>query len=385
MSKALQKHSERLLVVSDTSMFEENEQIKAFGPVVKELEKMLEIFDEIVWIGFNRPEEISNKSMLPIKSSKIKPILLKNVGGNEILDKLKIIIAYPKMYSVIRNEVQKNTIIHSRAPSNPSVIVMLLSLIYPNKIFWHKYAGSWVDKLSWFYRVQRFLLKLLKKNSYITINGSYDVKNKNILFFENPCVDENERLLGEMVVVSKNLTEKKVFCFVGALNEHKGVSKIIEAFSNLSEINKNLVEKVCFVGDGIQKQKYVNMSTKSGVEMEFLGFLPKDKIIEIYKKSNFIILPSKSEGFPKVIGEAMNYGCVPLVSNVSCIDQYIENNTNGFLIKPNTVEELIKAIEKAINTQNEIYQKMLMKNYILAEKFTYKYYNNRILSEIISE
>ena len=64
--------------------------------------------------------------------------------------------------------------------------------------------------------------------------------------------------------------------------------------------------------------------------------------VHIYSKCDFIILPSKSEGFPKVIGEAMNYGCIPIVSDVSCISQYIQNGVNGFLIKPITSKEIYK-------------------------------------------
>ena len=122
--------------------------------------------------------------------------------------------------------------------------------------------------------------------------------------------------------------------------------------------------------------KYINTT------IIFHGFLEKDAISSIYSKCDFIILPSKSEGFPKVIGEAMNYGCIPIVSDVSCISQYIQNGVNGFLIKPITSKEIIKNIQLAIKLKDNEKEKIKKYNFELAEKFTYEYYKHRIKNEI---
>ena len=114
----------------------------------------------------------------------------------------------------------------------------------------------------------------------------------------------------------------------------------------------------------------------------FYGFLKKDDIVAIYTKCEFIVLPSRSEGFPKVIGEAMNFGCIPIVSDVSCISQYIQNSVNGFLTKPITSKEIIKNIQLAIKLNGNEKEKIKKYNYELAEKFTYEYYNHRIKNEI---
>ena len=376
----------KLAIISHTQHYLDHDNtIVGWGPTVKEINYLLDIVDTVYHIAPLHNEKPPSSS-LPYASKKIIFIPLKPSGGSG-WKKLSILFTAPYNVFKIVSVLRKVDKIQFRAPTGIGVYVLPLLALYPSNKYWVKYAGNWKDKFMPIGNKlqKKWLQKCAAMKTKVTVNGLWLGERANIIPFENPCLDDFDRNTGKKNMVSKEIDSKVVFCFVGALNEHKGVSKIIEAFSHLSEIYKNLVEKVCFVGDGIQKQKYINMSTKSGVEMEFLGYLPKDKIIEIYQNSNFIILPSKSEGFPKVIGEAMNYGCVPLVSNVSCIEQYIENNTNGFLIKPNTVEELIKVIEKALNTQNEIYQHMLIKNYILAEKFTYKYYNNRILSEIISE
>ena len=78
----------------------------------------------------------------------------------------------------------------------------------------------------------------------------------------------------------------------------------------------------------------------------------------------------------------MNFGCIPIVSDVSCISQYIQDGVNGFLIKPITSKEILKKINLALNLTYSERLKIKKYNFKLAEKFTYEYYNNRIMNEI---
>ena len=377
MYSDLQGYPKRLLVVSDTAMQNTDSGVKAFGPVVKELTYLAKEFDEITWIGFERIGK--NNSLVLIENKKIQTMLLRSVGGKTFRDKLNILTSYPKMYRVILNEVKKHRYIHSRAPSNPSVIVMFLSLFFSKKQFWHKYAGSWIDPAPFFYHIQRIFLKKLRYNSKITINGDYNISNKNIIPFENPCLDKIDRKIGKKNIETKLTITSINLCFVGALNRNKGVDIILESLRNLNITN---IGVVYFVGDGPERNDFEFIAKKININIIFLGFLEKYKIKDIYSKCDFIILPSKSEGFPKVIGEAMNYGCIPIVSDVSCISQYIQDGVNGFLIHPITFKEVQKKIYLAKELTNKEKVKIKQYNYELAEKFTYQLYNNRILNEI---
>jgi glycosyltransferase involved in cell wall biosynthesis len=167
---------------------------------------------------------------------------------------------------------------------------------------------------------------------------------------------------------------------VGALNEHKGVPKIIDAFL---QIQSDQIGDIHFVGDGHQKEEFIKKAKKLSYNFIFHGFLPKDKIQEIYKKAHFILLPSKSEGFPKVIGEGMNFGCIPIVSDISCIGDYVKHKENGYLIeKPISTNHLVLQIKESLTLENEVYLKWIAYNFKIAEKFTYSYYNRRVKNEI---
>ncbi|QTE23057.1 glycosyltransferase [Polaribacter cellanae] len=379
MFKNISKNK-KLLVISDTGILRNEKGFRAFGPVVKELNHLLEIFDEITWIGFEKISQKNNGSYIAISNNKIKPILLKEVGGKSLKSKINILTSYPLMFNIILKEVKKHTFIHTRAPSNPALIAMFISLFYLKKKFWHKYAGSWIDNAPLFYKFQREVLKKMKSNSVITINGSFSNK-KNIIPFENPCLDENDRIYGKTVLKNKSLSYSINFCFVGALTSKKGVDDIINAFK---KIDSTKIGEIHFVGDSLDREKYLKESKNIKYKIVFHGFLEKNQVKNIYKKTHFILLPSKSEGFPKVIGEAMNYGAVPIVSNISCIEQYIKNNKNGFLLEKPFSLNLMNAIKESLKLENQTFLSWINFNYKLSGKFTYSYYNKRVKKDIFN-
>jgi glycosyltransferase involved in cell wall biosynthesis len=90
-------------------------------------------------------------------------------------------------------------------------------------------------------------------------------------------------------------------------------------------------------------------------------------------------LPSDNEGFPKVIAEAANYGCVPIVSNVSSIPHYI-NESNGFLwdIKKGEFREFVESI----NLSPENLHDKAKEAFEMSKLFTYERYARRILELI---
>ena len=368
----------RLLVVSDTGMYQKNGSTYAFGPVVIELEHLLEIFDEIVWIGFERPNNTENDVYRKVSSSKISVIMLPSVGGKGLINKLQILKHYPTMYSVIKSQIVKHDYIHVRAPSNPGLIAMYLSRIYSEKLFWFKYAGTWTGNASFTYRLQRLILKKWCKSSKVTINSVVQDQENHTFSFENPCLTASDRKKGYEICTKTELNKYPNYCFVGNLDANKGVDLLMEAISDFD------IGTIHIVGNGSMMGKLKSMATSVKSPIIFHGYLSKEDVIKIYSECDFIVLPSKSEGFPKVIGEAMNYSCVPIVTNISCIDQYVQNNVNGFLIANRTKEGLANKISESLELTDDKFKAIVAKNYELAEKFTYQNYLLKINELILT-
>ena len=107
----------------------------------------------------------------------------------------------------------------------------------------------------------------------------------------------------------------------------------------------------------------------------FHGFLGRDQIFDLYAKSHLFLLPSDSEGFPKVVAEAAAFGCVPVVSDVSSIGQYV-NSSNGYLWP-------IGNIDFVSYCQKQDFSAVLLETkskacYDLAERFTFERYYQKL-------
>ncbi len=369
----------KLLIISHTAHYIDSDSlIVGWGPTISEINHLAEIFTEIYHIAPLHKTE-APKAAIKYSSKNIHFVAIKPTGGKTLFQKLEILYNAPSTIALVYSVLKKVSIFQFRAPTGIGVYLIPILTLFVKKKGWFKYAGNWKQEKSPIgYAIQRWFLIHQKRK--VTINGLWKHKRNNILAFENPCLNEQDRILGDIVVKNKKLLNKKSYCFVGGLNKNKGIDKIIEAFK---ELNDETVDSLHVVGDGILKEQLEKVASHIKIPIHFYGFLPKDEIQEIYKKCNFVILPSQSEGFPKVIGEAMNFGCIPIVSEVSCINQYVQHNYNGFLINPITNENIELMIEASLSMLNKDFTTQIAINYKIAEKFTYNYYLTRVKEEIV--
>ncbi|QAA81466.1 glycosyltransferase [Aequorivita sp. H23M31] len=370
----------KLAVISHTEHYKNSKgEVVGWGPTVAELNHLAADFEEIYHVAILYPGN-PPPSSLPYTQKNIHFVPLNPVGGKGVGAKFKIIASIPNILGTVKKTLKRVDVFQLRTPTGIGVFLIPYLTIFHRKKGWFKYAGNWNQKNAPLgYAVQRGMLR--RQNRIVTINGKWPGQPKHCLTFENPCLIERE--LGEGVLVTQSRTFKApfTFCFVGRLENAKGVQRIIDAFAKLDSLEKLSV--MHFIGDGDQKDSYKSQCEKIGLPAVFHGFMEREKVFEIYKKSHFFLLPTTaSEGFPKVIAEAMNFGCIPIVSNVSSIGQYVNGN-NGFIISPCTSETLKLLLEKIIDSEEAV---LINKSCIAHQavfQFTFEYYRKRIQEEIL--
>ena len=368
----------KLLIISHTLHYYRNNELVGWSPTIMEINHLLNVFDEIYHIAVLSNEK-APESAIAYDSDKIHFIPLKKVGGKSLKNKFDVVFQFPNILSSVRKTLPLVDYFQLRTPTGMAVYLIPYLTVCTKKKGWFKYAGNWVEKGgSVSFQFQRWLLK--KQTRKVTINGKWDDQKNHCITFENPCLTSTNRSQAKDFIASKNVRAPFNFCFVGTFYKRKGINKILEA---LNTIDSKIVGNFYFVGDGGDVKLYKKNAEKLLISVEFCGFLAKNEINRIYKKSHFIILPSENEGFPKVIAEAMNFGCIPIVSNVSCLGQYIKHGINGYLIEPNTSEVLREILLELSNITEGHLQKMVKMNYKLAEAFTYEHYNDKISATIL--
>lgn len=370
----------KLAIISHTEHYlDADGTLLGWGPTITELNNLVQDFDEIFHIAFLHNEE-PPLSSLPYTSPNIYFVPLKPVGGKGMAAKFKVLKSIPSTIKTVRQILKKVDVFQFRAPTGMGVFLIPYLTFFSNKKGWYKYAGNWnQENAPLGYALQRNFLKL--QNRTVTINGKWPGQPQHCLSFENPCLTELELKDGMEVVRSKMFAPPFTFCFVGRLEDAKGVQRIIDTFSRMESLKE--VGTVHLIGDGPNRDNYEKQCRDLELPTIFHGFLEREKVFEIYKKSHFFLLPSTaSEGFPKVIAEAMNYGCIPIVSEVSSIGQYV-NSKNGFIVEPCTHEELKQKLINAMNSDEECLRNMSYLAHQAIFQFTFENYRKRISSEIL--
>ena len=141
---------------------------------------------------------------------------------------------------------------------------------------------------------------------------------------------------------------------MGRLESQKNYPYLIQCLSN-SGLNIDIL------GDGSEKENLVKLANENNVNVNFLRQISYFELDQLFQNYKFFLLPSKFEGNPKVLLEAMSNGCIPIASNISNHEEIIINGENGFLFSLNNSKNLPNIIE---SLNDEEYCNVLSKNAI---------------------
>jgi glycosyltransferase involved in cell wall biosynthesis len=150
---------------------------------------------------------------------------------------------------------------------------------------------------------------------------------------------------------------------VSRLSKEKGIHVALEAISN---IYKETPVVYTIIGDGPELEGLKDLASQLGLNSAnviFTGYLEQSQIREHYINSDIFVLPSLSEGIPKVILDAMA-AAIPIISTrVGGIpDLLSEDSSRGWLVQPNNAKELESALQDCINNSAARHMKVLNAN-----------------------
>lgn len=148
------------------------------------------------------------------------------------------------------------------------------------------------------------------------------------------------------------------FIYVGRIEKIKCVDLLIKASKILKE--KELNFSVIIVGSGKWEEDIKKIIKNYGLSsnIKLVGYLPHEEVLKSISKSRFLILPSLYESDPLVIKESLSLGVPVISSNIPAHTEKIKNGFNGFLFRNLDYKSLANVIKKALNLNNEAYNKM---------------------------
>ena len=132
---------------------------------------------------------------------------------------------------------------------------------------------------------------------------------------------------------------------VGTLQPRKNFTKLIEAFSQISDQE---IELVIVGKKGWLYEEILHAPKAYGVEnrVKFLEFVPDEDLPALYKMAQCFVLPSLYEGFGLPVLEAMAHICPIVISNVSSLPEIAGDA--ALYIDPENLRSIKDGIELAL-------------------------------------
>ncbi len=154
--------------------------------------------------------------------------------------------------------------------------------------------------------------------------------------------------LEEVTVPQKDTTRPYIIC-PASLIPRKGLKYLIEAASRLK--TKGVKFKIGIAGRGEQRGELEALVAEKGLgeQLEFLGQVAHEKLIERYRAGevDIIVMPSLHEGISVAIIEAMSYGIPAVTTSVGGMPELLSDG-RGLLVPPEEPEPLADALERFI-------------------------------------
>ncbi|AEE20041.1 glycosyl transferase group 1 [Dokdonia sp. 4H-3-7-5] len=135
--------------------------------------------------------------------------------------------------------------------------------------------------------------------------------------------------------------------FIGRWSEEKRPELYLKIAHKAQK--KGLDAQFYIAGSGMKAHKEV-INKASVLSLDEIS--NKQDLQDFYKKLHFVIICSKTEGFPMVLMESMPYGVVPLCTNVGGISEHIHHGEIGVLVENSADEDVI--IESFLDNINAL-------------------------------
>lgn len=334
------------LVITNAPTLLKGDNYHAYAPYVKEMDLWFSKVDRVRILSptnYSRPLLTTSFKRQDLDVVSLPFIHLGGIGHL-----FRTLFLLPGIVFKMYGAMKKADHIHLRCPGNIGLIAALVQLLFPSKPKTTKYAGNWDPKAKqpWSYRLQKWILSStsLTKNMQVLVYGDWPDQSKNIKPFftatyRNKAIPQSRK---------PDFKSPIRILFVGSLAVGKRPLYAVQWMQKCHAMG--LLCRLDMYGDGTERSKIESYIADNELQ-EFItvhGNKEAAVIQGAYQSAHFVILPSKSEGWPKVVAEAMFWGAIPLVTSISCVPWMLDNGKRGQLLTLN-LEEDVAAFAKAIS------------------------------------
>ncbi len=144
----------------------------------------------------------------------------------------------------------------------------------------------------------------------------------------------------------ERLPDRPVALFVGMLEYYKNIDGICAAWRR---VTAQLPEaKLVVVGKGSRRALVEELVGELPEQVEWIESLPPEGVAEQLDRASFLLLPSRSEGLPRILLEAFARGRGAIGARAGGIPELVHDGVTGVLVDPEDVDALAAALLRVL-------------------------------------
>ena len=303
----------------------------AYGPYGREVEIWADLFPRVV-IAAPLRHETPPDDCVALQRSNISVAPQLETGGDSLWAKVIQIVLLPLHVWKLCLAMRHADAIHVRCPGNLGVLGVLLAPLFSKRIV-AKYAGQWESErpLPLGFRLQQVILKSFWwRDGVVTVYGEWPNQPKQIVPFFTSMMTSDQVRRSIKVAAGKSLGGPTQFLYSGRLAPLKGVDLLLSALR--LTIDSGVAAELTILGDGPERSHLEELSRELGLQpyVTFVGAVPYDDVMFWYERAHILVLASSSEGWPKVIAEAMCHGVVCIGTDTGLMPWMLHNRGRTF-------------------------------------------------------
>ena len=133
----------------------------------------------------------------------------------------------------------------------------------------------------------------------------------------------------------------------GRIVHQKGLDLAMRALGGLKDLNWEWQ----IAGDGPQMRELQSMARELGIQdrVHFLGWQSREQLMKCYRQANVFLFPSRHEGMPNAMLEAMASGLPVIASCIAGNEELVVDQKTGYLVPAEDIDALQTALKKMLS------------------------------------
>ena len=281
-----------------------------------------------------------------------------------------------KAIKIIKDAVDQHDVIILRLPSasgtiafeyaksiNKPILIEMVACVYD--ALWNY---DWRGKLLAKYKMRKYQSILQKASHVIYVTNEflqmrYPTKGKSIGCSDVVLKGIDHAVLDKRLKKIENLQEELVLGTVAAIDvPYKGQADVIKVIEKCIGAEKKCKYKIVGQGNPMRLRGIVEKNHLQS-SVDIIGSLSHNKVFEFIDEIDLYVQPSKQEGLPRSVIEAMSRACPVIGTNIAGIPELISRDA---LFEAGNEDEIAALIEQL---NPEKMKAWAIENFEMAKKF----------------